>query len=407
MPNQQLVDYIKLSLERGVDKEQIKKLLLSSGWQEAEVNEAFDFVESLKQQHPLPPLNDNQVYTQNLQSQTVFQESGKKKNVLFLVVSIFLGILLIGGGVFAYFYYFKETPEKVFEKMMSKIGEIEKFVKTVESQGEIRVQVEVKAQNDIDKDVNDSFWSRSMNTDMSLVFEGKTDFVDSKASFVVNKLKFSMDPFKIEPNNFALEGRVIDKNLYLKFNNLNLGFIDLSFLSNKWIKIDIEEIAKEENVDFEKIKKSNEEFFKSKLFRPTEYLGEEKIDAIKTNHYKFKIDKDEFKRLLSEDGSIKLSENEISDIIRDLDKTSGEVWIGKKDYLPYRLKLLTLYERNSENENSSGTSTIDIYFKNYNKPVQIDIPSQSKTIEEVMQELFNSSGNELYNPKPSLPSPVR
>jgi hypothetical protein len=403
MPNQQLVDYIKLSLERGVDKEQIKNLLLSSGWQEAEVNEAFDFVESLKQQHPLSPLNDNQVYTQNLQSQAVFQESGKKKNVLFLVVSIFLGILLIGGGVFAYFYYFKETPEKVFEKMMGKISEIEKFVKTVEYQGEIKTQVEVRVQNDTDKDVNDSFWGKNINTDVSLVFDGKIDFDGSKMSFVGNKLKFSMDPLKIEPNNFALEGRVIDKNLYLKFNNLNLGFIDLSFLSNQWIKIDIE---KEENINPEKIKNYNKEFAKSKILRPVEYLGEEKIDTIRTNHYKFKLDKDEFKRLLSENGNKKLSENEIKNI-ENLDKTSGEIWIGKKDYLPYRLKLLILYEEKSKNEISSGTSTVDIYFKNYNKPVQIDIPSQSKSIEEVMQEFFNSSGNDLYNPKPSLPSPVR
>jgi hypothetical protein len=276
--------------------------------------------------------------------------------------------------------------------MMSKTSNL----KTLEYQGEINAELVV----------NNSYLDRDINTYMNFAFGGKVDYTDSKMSFVVNKVKVSADSFKLEPN-FTLEGRFIDKNLYLKFNNLNLGFIDLSFLSNQWIKIDIEEIAKEENVDLEKIKKSNEEFFKSKLFRPIEYLGEEKIDAIKTNHYKFELDKDEFKRLLSENGSRKLSENEINDIIKDLDKTSGEVWIGKKDYLPYRLKLLTLYEKNSENETSSGTSTIDIYLKNHNKPVQIDIPSQSKNIEEIMKEFFTSSSNDLYNPQPSLPSPVR
>jgi hypothetical protein len=53
MPNQQLLDYIKQQLRAGSSAEQIKQDLLSSGWQEANVNEALSVLS------PQPVQNEN------------------------------------------------------------------------------------------------------------------------------------------------------------------------------------------------------------------------------------------------------------------------------------------------------------------------------------------------------------
>jgi len=46
MVNQQLLDYIKQQLQRGVSKEQIKSSLIANGWQAQDVDEAFAFIQN-------------------------------------------------------------------------------------------------------------------------------------------------------------------------------------------------------------------------------------------------------------------------------------------------------------------------------------------------------------------------
>jgi len=77
MINQQLLDYIKQSLDGGETKENIKNKLLSAGWQDNDIEEAFNFlVPSVK------PIKSS------------------KKNLLVLIMAIF--VLLGSGFVYAY-----------------------------------------------------------------------------------------------------------------------------------------------------------------------------------------------------------------------------------------------------------------------------------------------------------------
>jgi len=51
---------------------------------------------------------------------------------------------------------------------------------------------------------------------------------------------------------------------------------------------------------------------------------------------------------------------------------------------------------------------ISIQFKNYNKPVQIEVPASAKTIEEIIAELFGGFfGGGLQNLGPGLNLPSR
>ncbi len=58
MINQQILDYIKQQLQQGIGREQIKSSLMSNGWQESDINEAFGTISNnpVPSPHsPVPP----------------------------------------------------------------------------------------------------------------------------------------------------------------------------------------------------------------------------------------------------------------------------------------------------------------------------------------------------------------
>jgi hypothetical protein len=383
MINQQLLDYIKQQLQNGVSKEQIKSNLLSNGWQESDINEAFALVDSLMSS----PVSQN---SNSPQFPAEFQQpvESKTKRSLFTVL-LALGILLVAGGVFGYFYYFRETPEKVIEKMKNRLSEIE--IKTIEYQAEVKIATEPELKNPF-----------------FFTLKGKSDVSDQnnpKLSFI----------FETNDQLGVIKGeiRIINKIIYIKLNNLpNLGFLDLSSLSNQWIKIDTEAIAKQfgfeqrleelqeqQKLTQEQIKKLKQIFNQTKVLRVTEKLASEKIEGIDTHHYKFSIDKNEFKKLIKDISSVQnktLTDRELAEFDKSFDKAleaielfGGEIWIGKKDYLPYRV-ILNLKIKETAEFQKGGQITITILLKNYNKPIQIDTPSPVKNIEEILGPLFSS-----------------
>jgi len=90
MINQQLIEYIKQSKAQGVSDEQIKTTLKEKGWQDKDINKAFFQI--------LTP-----------------QETEKSKKKLLIPIIIIIGILLIGGGIFAYFQFFEKESVKQLE----------------------------------------------------------------------------------------------------------------------------------------------------------------------------------------------------------------------------------------------------------------------------------------------------
>jgi len=90
MITQELLIYIKQQLEQGVSREQIKSVLIASGWYEQDVEEGFYALESSASS----PTNYANAPT-----------SSPSKVAGIVVVSI-VGVLLLGGGIYgAYFAY--------------------------------------------------------------------------------------------------------------------------------------------------------------------------------------------------------------------------------------------------------------------------------------------------------------
>ncbi|KKQ75885.1 MAG: hypothetical protein US98_C0057G0010 [Parcubacteria group bacterium GW2011_GWC1_38_6] len=399
MINQQILDYIKEQLQSGKTKDDIKNSLSTGGWLPSDVEEAFNMLNSQVQPQLTPPDNMSSVRPR------------KPKKALFAIISIIIGITIIGGGIFAYLNY-SQSPESILQKMSSKLIEIKSF----EYSGEITAQINTDAL-DTYAGTKDS---SSNKVNFSINFNGSSDIQDLDNPKDQLALNIKADALPIGDSFFEIETRTIDKIIYIKINNLpDLGIFDLSAVENQWIKIDTENIKKQLGLEKfeEQIKEKQKEqeltpeqieelktvLQQAKIFKATEKLPNEKVDGINTYHYKIEIDKEGLKKIFAEISDIAkdkfLSDAEFEKIIESLGFHDGEIWIGKKDLLPYKFSSsLTIKE--TETSKTSGEFNVILLFKNFNKPISIEIPKPNKSLEEILGELFAGLKGFLPTPVP-------
>jgi len=124
------------------------------------------------------------------------------------------------------------------------------------------------------------------------------------------------------------------------------------------------------------------------------------------------IDKEGLIELFTEISKImqneSLTEKELQELngsLQAIEISEGEIWIGKKDLLLYKI-LLDLNIKETEKTKAEGKITMSIQFKHYNKSIWIDIPAPVKTLEEIMGGLFGGLfGGGLQNFGPSFQLP--
>jgi len=416
MINQQLLDYIKQQSSQGVSKEQIKSSLLASGWQTSDIEEVFNSIATTEQSAIIPPASSS-----SQPFSTFSPQPQKKFNKALLASILIIGALVIGGGAFAYFYYF-QSPEKVVQRMTAKLAEI----KSLEYSGEIKAEVDASnltSGASLLQPTQPTATKKASN--FSINFNGVSDVKDlnnPQGSFSFN---INTDALTEGQFNFGLEVRNVGKVIYVKISDVpNLGFFDLSTVKNQWVKIDTEalkkqfglekleeqlkEAQKQQELSPEQIEKLKEAVQSAKIFKITQKLPSEKISGVNTYHYKFTIDKQGIKKLITDISQIvqnkALTEKEIADFDKSLEAIElpeGEIWIGKKDLLPYKLSLSSIFKETDTSKASSKVSFI-LTFKNFNKPVQIEIPAQAKPLEEILGGLFG--GLQGLSPSGTFPA---
>ena len=420
MINQQLLDYIKQQIQQGTDREKINNSLMANGWQASDIKEAFDSI--MPSNQPVQPIPPASSIPQPFSTFSPQSQNGMSKKLL--AVILIIGVLVVGGGAFAYFNYF-QSPEKIVQKMIAKLTEI----KSLEYSGEIQTEVNTR---DLLGGGNllqpTQPVSNKKPSNFSINFNGVSDTNDlnnPKGSFSFN---INTDALGQENFTLGLEMRTIDKIVYVKLSNLpNLGFFDLTAVANQWIKIDTEalkkqfglekieeqlkEAQKKQELSPEQIEKLKTAVQQHKVFKITDSLAGEKIEGVNTYHYKFTIDKEEIKKLFADISQITqdktLTEKELAEFDKSFEAVElpeGEIWIGKKDLLPYKISLSSVIKETDQSKTSGKVSFI-LLFKNFNKPVQIEIPAPVKTLEEILGGLFGGlSGAGLQQPNFSLPA---
>jgi hypothetical protein len=104
MINQQLIDFIKLQSEKGINKEIITKELLGNGWEMEDIEEGFKAIETPptnQDNNPTPPSVNNV----NLTPISIKTQNNSKKRILVVIIIL---ILIIAG---AYFFSKSKTVD--------------------------------------------------------------------------------------------------------------------------------------------------------------------------------------------------------------------------------------------------------------------------------------------------------
>jgi len=382
-------------------------------------------------------------------------KSKKIKIVIGVIIGILL-VSIVGATVALYtrawdplWNPFRPEPDKVIQEMTQRM----KSIKTIHS--ETKINAEIKDE-DGSADISMSFNSNADTADpknqksagdFNLAFSTKSisSYGPDEISFSLGgeaKVLGNISYFKLNP----LSAMIVD---YFR----NETEIDLNELfNNKWINIDPESISnsieellkiyfKKEVIPFEEDEMASEiidEIFGKqvemqkdlqekvkkmmegkKFFIVRKELPDTEINEVKMYHYIMTIDKNELKRTIPDFAIIYFDiiksiipfpmtdeeEYEAKKQINDeLNKTideffskvgdiEGEVWIGKKDYLLYKVDVGKVIDLNKINQYSKGTINfkVDMNFSNFDKPVVIEAPKDSIDIIEILIPIIEES----------------
>lgn len=457
MITNQLRDYVKQQLDLGVTKDDVRARLLARGWVQADVDAILaptaQNAASIQPITPLQPLSPFQALAQQAQTTPPTQPAGPSQQVsplkpistatvmsqvsaqaamsaspafaqnpknskkIWLVAGLAVAFLLLVGGAWAYYSYYLQAPERILGKMFDKLAE----VKSSEYSGEVKVETDFSKYESSSFLLPNSGGASAQLGKMTFKFNGisETQVQD------LNNLKMATS-FVVVPEgvfgfngNLGIELRMLGKVIFVRLTDIpNLGLIDLGSLKNQWVRLDFDAMAKQFSTEdkikeFEAQQKSVVDKFSqlrqaaitSGLFKVVSKLSSETIDNTSTYHYKIALEKEGIKKFF----------NQLSEIIPEFKRTAaeqtkfedelnklatlpeGEIWIGKKDYLPRKIYFESTMQPAGE---APPTKIAVTYFiSKFNKPVQVDIPEQSKSIEEFVAGITGGLGAE-----PNLPA---
>jgi len=322
------------------------------------------------------------------------KKKAKKTKTLKIVLAALIGILILGGGAFAYIEFFqKMTPQEVFAKMQENQAQVSSFA----YQGSLNLNFETKEDSSAET-IDDAMLSM-LPTELNLNFSGKNQKQEDHTA-IRSDFEIGSDAMMFPSLKFSLI-RKGDKN-YLKFNSLpQIMFFDLSMLEEKWISIHPDDFKQFSNKDISNTE-INEDKIKDDLAILKKYdlvsledLGEEKINEQNNYHYKFNLNKEEIISAyieLNEDTEEDL--NSLKEFLNKLED-SGKIWIDKDDFLvtkiTYSGNINNIKEDNSMNF-SGAKLDLNLNFSEYNQNFEIKEPEDSQSFEEIFSE-FQGDGN--------------
>lgn len=311
-----------------------------------------------------------------------------------LIISVVVAVAAAAAG--AYFFIL-EKPEVVLYKMLKSISEVESLAFS----GTMNVKLDKDSLSEEEiKNLQESIFGEEEAFDIS--FDGAMDFSeksDPQAEANIGLLSSGEDVL-------GGEIRVTGNNLYVglsKTPDIPQFAAIGQVLTSTWVRADISKVVEEfskEKESFlteEEKKELEKSMAESNPVLITEVLSDEEIGGINCYHYKYETDKENFKKILIEflekQRDEALTEEQLEGL-DDMQAGSGEIWIGKGDYLPYK------WVSESESSDPSAKIISTFFFEKFNEKVSVDPPAESISIEEllgaIMLQAYQSSfGGEL------------
>lgn len=451
MDEQALIAFITASLAEHTPVDKIRGDLLSVGWDVRAIDAAFAKVQipSAPPPPPVVPSTPPVAFTPPVIQQSAPSPittpasispfpvlmnaadeglASRRWRMIKIGLTICTLFLLIGaGGVFAY-VGFAGSPTAIAEKMTSTMSD----VTTMEYAGVIDVELQAE---DIPQNVysvpSASGTQKSETLKLLMNFSGKSDVRDihnPKSLFVMN---LGVEALGEESIYFGMETRSFGEIFYIMFTDLgDLGFFDLSVLNKQWIKVDPAAIAQQFGLTEEELREFQEQqknqqlspeqleqirraYIDAHVITITEKLSADTVEGKKTHHFKYEVNKDGLKKfivavaeIVDEDTITDEELRNFDDAMQSIESIGGELWIGKKDYLLHKMTL-GMNIRDAGDAGVTGVVNFSLTAKNYNQPVQIEVPSSSKTVEELLESILGNMPGQNPLVSESATSPQR
>ncbi len=399
MINPQLADYVSKELAAGMRREQIRLNLIGQGWLAADVDAALAPTAAA----PLVTPASSPVATAPSLSAPAGHSGMTRKKWLMIGAAVIVLALLVGGGAYAYFGYYLSTDRIMGETKARLLS-----VKTVQYQGNTLLNMQ-----ETDSDTtNPRRPEKPRKLDIDFSGSANTEKIDDLSSFFSINIKGNaINPDEV--TSLGVDMRSIAAMMYFKVmfaadEKKSDELAMLESFNNKWYSIDLDALRKQfgaalpdelkKDSATESTAKVKEALTRHQPMIITGRLPSEKINGVTMFHYSYSFDKKELTDLLAElrgviTGDPKTDQNDIDGIRESIEKAqmpTGEIWISRKDYLPYKITF------NAVNKKTIGTVTSDwnmaltLNLSKYNEAVVVEKPADATPLEEAMKGMLGA-----------------
>lgn len=399
MSSPQLTEYVRQRLAAGESNETIREELKRTGWGESDIQAVMG----------TPAAAPAAVHAPISAS-----TSSAAPKRLALIVGIVAGILVLAGGASAaYFFYFKEDPEKILAQAISGMMDVNAF----EYGASLRVEATTSATSAGAETLLPLLGGASGEAapiKLLLTLDGamdRTDRAKPKTSFGI---KIASTAVANGSPIVGLSVRQLEDATYLSLTEAPSNmFIDLSPIVGVWIKIDPKGLAKQiagtaatdessapkETMTEDQKTKIRGAFVELRPVRVEKVLKEEGVDGVASRHFQLAIDQAALEAFVLRtqsimNGEASLAYEKFNDDYKRYSKeteiTSFEIWIGKESGLPTRIRMEMTVKATGDVP-ADGTATFDMKLKNFNQVPVIEVPAEAKTFEEIFEQLMDGA----------------
>jgi hypothetical protein len=350
------------------------------------------------------------------------QVSLKKPNkkILKIIILIILIIMVLFGGFLLYASgYFLKSGD-LFSKW------IDSSKKNTSVAFDVNLNFDMtnmKVENAVETASGISFKKMDFN------MKGSSDYSDE------NNIKFNnVLTFKAGEIETGIETRMINESLYFSITKSpELSFFSLKPFENKWVVLPLKDesgtLANNplvsmspvsssffSNITDEQKQQINDIVKKANFIKITKKHLPVIIDNSLSYHFDFDLDKEgiitfakemvKYIESLDKNGvsPSALTDEDYNKIFTYMKSFKGEMWIGIFDKLPHKMMIDMEIVNPEKLEDGVSKLSISAVYSDWNKPVEVVVPSDSTTIEELLSGMFGSNLTQEKKPEETIPN---
>jgi hypothetical protein len=443
MPDENLLKYIKEGLAQGRTEEILRPLLLSAGWAQKDIDDAFAFTNGA----PTPTIASGSVTSASniaqavpaisqpqpqSQSQQPLPRSTSNKK-LWIAAGVLVLAVVVAGGWAAYAYFLNPSPQQVLDEMFQN-----GFSGITSMDNDTMVSLNIQVTAASTTPVSGVASGSGINPYASMLLGGGnanfTIQAESSGTFVVvpdgnrnvdQNMKFGFNTSE-SGQSVTLSGsgelRVVDGAAYVNISSIpGFGFFNPTSLEGKWIelKADSSTESMAQSItgqpsltipsttlsadDIQKISSAMEQ-----AITITKTLPDETLGGVSNYHYQYAINKPGLQNAMviaattaahafgqassTLDASTTAAINaSTADFLGAFTTMGGELWIGKSDHYPHQISLALAFSTTTPYGVVNGTVNVTSTHANINGGQTINIPSGAEDITTFLQSALSSS----------------